>query len=195
MPNFESTKLLESTTHPGVRFRVRCLTEGYRLALRRHLAAALARIHDLDAEREDWVAEIAAERGTPPDQLQLGELTARQRRKWGAYAEQIDLIYDTEVNPAYLEAGLAEIEGIEIDGIALKSAAIRAADLPAGLAAEILKAVLREAGLAAGQIENLRSPTTSGAEVDGPTSGTGAPSVSASDSTSSATAVSISPAA
>lgn len=193
MPNFESTKLLESTTQPGVRFRVRCLTEGYRLALRRRLAAALSRIHDLDAEREDWMAQIAAEYGTAPDQLQLGELTARERRKWLAYAEQIDLIYDTEVNPVYLEAGLAEIEGLDIDGVAIKSTSIRPADLPAGLATEILQAVLREAGLAAGQAENLKSPTTSGAEVDGLTSGTGAPCASASDSTSSATAESTLP--
>lgn len=193
MHNFESTLARTSATHPGVRFTIRCITEGVRLQLRRQLAGAFARIRDIEAERDEFYARLAETKGKPFDQITMAELTPRERREFDRLQEAIDLVQDTEVQPAYFDAAFVSVEGLTIDGRAPDGAALRDRG-PSRLVQEITAAILAEAGLTPEQRANLESPSTSAAAVDGITNVTSAAPASATASTADATAGSISPA-
>lgn len=192
--NFESTITAASKVLDGVTFTFAKLTEGVRTAIRLKLADALARSRDIEAEREEFFAALEQSKGKPFDEITMGELTARERATLQTFNDRIELVNDSEVNPAYFDACFVSVEGIEINGKNPDAATLRKSG-PRELYREILAAIMTEAGLTPEQRENLKSPSTSGAVVDGKTSGINAPGASETDSTSPATAESTSPTA
>lgn len=190
--NWESTINLEAKSIPGVKFRIRKITEGLRVQLRLHLAEAFGRMRDIEAEREAFHAELAERHGKRADDLLVADLSAEERKRLAGFVERLALIQDAELNAAYYEAAFEAAEGITVDGKAPDAALLRDRG-PGELYREIVAAVLREAGLSAEEKANLESPSTSAAAVDGKTSATSAASASGTDSTSSESAGSTSP--
>ena len=183
MYNFTTTIRHESKAAPGVVFDVKRMAEGARLELRVKLADAFARLRAIDAERQDMIEEAAARLGKDWTAVLVSELTASERRTLRECTEREALVTDTEVNPAYLVAGLATLDGLQIDG-----APAAPGDLARGpreLYREILAAVLAASGLAPEARPNSESPSTSGAVEDGATNDSTAPDASASSSTGS----------
>ncbi|MFN3323416.1 MAG: hypothetical protein ACK5AZ_07970 [Bryobacteraceae bacterium] len=193
--NFESKTTQQSKLEgfQGVSFTVNKLTEGVRIQLRLKLADALARLRDIEAEREEFFESLAQGKGKPFEEIRVSELTAKERRVLDGFNDRIDIINETEVNPAYFQAGFVSVEGLEIDGTKPDAETLRKAGPPA-LYREILAAIFSNGGLTAEEKENLESPSTSGAAVDGQTSSTNAPSAESTASMSDATVESISPA-
>jgi len=188
--NFESTVTKQSKL-AGVSFTVRKLTEGVRIRLRLDLADALARLRDIEAERQEFFEGLASAKGKAVDEITLAELTAKERRALDGFTDRIELINEAEVNPAYFRAGFVAVEGLEIDG-RVPDAEMLMQSGPPELYREILAEIFKHAGLTAEERENLRSPSTSGAEVDGQTSSSNAQSASGTDSTQGETAESTS---
>lgn len=185
--NFTTTTQHLSVSTPGVKFAVRRMTEGMRQALRIRLAGAFARLRSLDADRQDLIEEAAARLRQDWDKVLVADLTPAERRRLQELVEQEALIRVTEINPAYLDAGFAMLEGLTIDD----APAATAADLargPSGLYREVLTAVLSASGLAEDARPNSASPSTSGAVEGGATPGTAAPDASAPTNTASTTA-------
>lgn len=189
--NWQSTVSRESATCPGVRFTVRRLSEGMRVEIRLRCAAALAELRDIEAEREAWFEELAAARGVPIDSLKVGDLTPAERRRLQGFADRIDLLQAAQIEPAYFDAGFVSVDGLEIDGRVPDGPTLRNAGPPA-LYREIVAEIMRLANVGHDDAENLESPSTSGAEVDGGTQPTTAPSAGGTDCTNPATAASIS---
>jgi len=186
--NFTSLIRHESREAPGVSFGVRRMTEGTRLKLRLDLAAAFGRLRALESERVDLLDRAAERLRKPADQVLVGELLASERRELAELVEREALIQQTEINPAYLAAGIAWIEGLTLDGEAITDAAGLARVPCPRLYREILDAVLAASGLEDADRPNSGSPSTSGAVEGGETAVTTAPGASASSNTASITA-------
>lgn len=84
--NFESTIERESTTHPGVVFRVRRMTFGRRMDLTRRIREAVGRMRFLEAGEQ-----------TPEEDAEAALLGA-------------------EIDAEYLRWGLEAVTGLELDG-------------------------------------------------------------------------------
>lgn len=89
-----------------------------------------------------------------------------QWRRWLELKHQIQEISRRELGPAYLRGVVARIENLEIDGQAAGVEELLA-DGPDELREEVLAEVKRELGLLPAEAENLSSPSTSAAAVDG----------------------------
>jgi hypothetical protein len=162
-----------------------------RVEIRLRCAAALAELRDIEAEREAWFEELAARRGVSIESIKVGDLTHSERRTLQGFADRIDLLQASQIEPAYFDVGFVAVEGLEIDGRVPDGQTIRAAGPPA-LYREIVAEVMRLANLGTEDAANLGLPSTSGAEVDGETRSTTAPSAGGTDSTNPATAASTS---
>jgi hypothetical protein len=189
--NFES-RVTRQSKLPGVSFTVNKLTEGVRVALRLRLAEALARLRDIEAEREEFFDSLAKAKGKPVEEIRVRELTHRERRTLQNFIDRAELINESDVYPAYFDAGFIAVDGIEIDGKKPDAETLRKSGPPA-LYREILAEILAGAGITDEESENLRSPSTSGAEVDGTSPSTDAPSVSGAEATFPATVEGTSP--
>lgn len=174
MKKFESRRRYESKLagFEGVAYTLNRMTEGRRIRLRLALAEPTAKLRDLMRERES-----------------LGEESGEPRVR--ELLDRMSSILEDEVNPKYLAWGLHSIEGLEIDGEPATPKSLIEAG-PRELYDEILAAVRRETGLSEGEQKNSASPSTSGAPVDGRTSGTSASTASGTAGTPPATAESTS---
>jgi hypothetical protein len=182
--NFES-RVTRQSKLPGVAFTVNKLTEGVRVALRLRLADALAQLRDIETEREEFFDSLAQAKGKPVEDILMRELTHRERRALQGFIDRAELINESEVYPAYFDAGFVAVDGIEIDGKKPDAETLRKSGPPA-LYREILAEILASAGITDEESENLGSPSTSGAEVDGKGPSTDAPSASGAEATSPA---------
>lgn len=191
--NYESTITKDAQACAGVRYTFRRMSEGMRIELRRKLAAAFARLRDLAQDREDLDAAMAERLSKPIEQITMAELTPAERARLARILDEQALVQECDIQPGYFDAAFVAVEGLTIDGIAPDGALLRAAG-PPNLVREITEAILAESMLTPAERENFGLPTTSGAQVDGPTTGTAAPHASGSDSTSGASAASTSPA-
>lgn len=181
MKSYQSTVKVESQLPDwqGVSFTVRRLSEGLRLAVNERLGPQIEKMRDLVSEANALMPKV---QDGSPDEATVSRL--------GFVANSIGLVRSA-INRAYAEAGVTKIEGLEIDGA---PATIRSLieSGPRELYAEALEVALREAGMTEQEKKNLESPITSGAAVDGRTSGTTAGTAEPMDSTQTATAGSIS---
>lgn len=182
--NFESLLRHESAAAPGVTFFVRRMTEGARLKLRLDLAAAFVKLRAIEADRSDLLDRAAERLRKPAEQILVAELLPAERRELADLVEREDLVQKTEINPAYLAAGLDSIEGLTLDGSAITDAAGLARVPCPELYREVMDAVLAAAGMSPEARGNSGSPSTGGAAPEAPTNDTTAPGASASAGTS-----------
>lgn len=186
--DFATTIVQDSAAAPGVKFTVYRMSERIRRELRVQLAGAFAEIREIEADRQDLVEEAAARLRKDWTEVLVTELTRQERRRLTELVEREALVRDTKINPAYLQAGLASIDGLLIDG-APGTTAEDLARVPGGeLYREVMQAVLTAAGLAEAKRPNSGSPSTSGAVEGGKTDDTTAPGANESSSTASTTA-------
>ena len=189
--NFES-KVTRESKLPGVSFTVNKLTEGMRVHLRLRLAEALTQLREIQIEREEFFDSLASAKGKAVDAILVRDLTPRERRTLYDFAERAELINDSEVYPAYFDAGFVAVDGIEIDSVKPSAETLRQSG-PPELYREILNEILAGAGLSVAESANLGSPSTSGAGVDGKGQSTSAPPAGGPEATSPATADDTSP--
>lgn len=182
--NFQTTITRESVACPGVRFRVRVLTEGMRRQLRRELAASHARQSEIAAERADFVEQTAKRLGKAADAVMLADLGRVEQVRYTQFNAQLDVIADTEERPAYFRAAFVSVDGLTIDGAQPENVLDNA---PPALVKEITDLILAEAILSPEARANLESPTTSNAAERQATSATTAQSASAEVGTPPAT--------
>jgi len=172
------TRKSELPGFEGVSFRFRRLTEGVRLRIRLALADTLAKLREIEAEREELFDRIAARLNRPVEEITLGELTSQERAALQTLTDRIELINEAEVKPAYVDACLVAVEGIEINGQAVTAASLRE-EGPPELYREIAAAIMAEAGLTEEERGNSSWPSTSREVEGGVTSGIGAPDADA----------------
>lgn len=180
--DFKSTRTVESVSIPGVKFVVRVMSEGVRVALRLKMASELATMREISLERDEWLEEIQQEKDKPFDKIRIGDLTRRERARLDGFNERIAALNEAVIDPQYFSAGLVSVEGITIDGSAPNAENLRELG-PPSLYREILAAIRQESGLSAEELENLGSPSISGAVVEAETSATTADSAGANDGT------------
>jgi hypothetical protein len=156
--NYSSIITKESQL-PGVRFRFRRLTEGVRLRIRMQLAETLAKLREIEAEREELFERISARLNRSAEEITVAELTPRERAEMDMLADRIELLNEAYVRPAYVEACLLEVEGLEIDGQAVTPENLRECG-PPELYREIAGAIMSEAGLTDAERGNSVSPST-----------------------------------
>lgn len=161
--NFESLIRHESAAAPGVTFFVRRMTEGARLRLRLDLAAAFAKLRAIEADRSDLLDRAAERLRKAAEEILVAELLPAERRDLADLVEREALVQATEINPAYLAAGLDSIEGLTLDGTAITDAGGLARVPSPELYREVMDAVLAAAGMSAADRGNSASPSTSGA--------------------------------
>jgi hypothetical protein len=185
--NYTSTITRDAEACAGVKYTFRRMSEGMRIELRRKLAPAFARLRDLAQEREDLDATMAERLGKPIEQITMGELTSAERARLARILDDQALVQECDIQPGYFGACFVRVEGLTIDGADPDAQLLRDAG-PPDLVREITDAILAESVLTPVERENFGSPTTSGAQVAGPTTGTAAPPASGSDSTNEGSA-------
>jgi len=174
---------------PGVVFVLRRMNERRREALEDQQAGAQAQLRPLFEEftplNRDYLeamrkarAEGAAERRAAIaagasetealERFPMGsvDFPDDKLRRWAELSAAIRRIEKRELEPAAMRVVVVSIEGLEIDG---QPAGIEELleDGPDQLRGEIAREVKRELGLLAEEAENLSSPSTSAAAVDG----------------------------
>lgn len=175
MHKYSSIREIDSKVLPGVKLRLKRLTEGRRTALRAALAEATARMRRISREM-DAMAKLS------PEEQDIEKLLEAQDR--------FDEIVATEVNPAWIRWGLASISGLEVDGEEL--GLDRLYDWPAPLFKEALETIRAEADMSAEERKNSELPSTSGELEVGSQNSTTASRVNGSVSSADETAGSIS---
>jgi len=171
---------VESKRYPGVCFILRLITVKSRMELDLALAEVNGEYRDTWHRLETLRERSKAEEG--PDLL----------REIMAVSEQIARIDLHKRNPAVVRWGLLSIEDLAVECVPIDSAQTLIDSGPEGLFYEILEAINDHAGLTPKAVENLESPTTSGAAVGGANGPETAPSAESMDTTQPATAPDIS---
>lgn len=189
--NYESTITKESAHCARVRYTFRRMSEGMRIALRQQLSAAFGRLRDLAQDRDALHVAITERLGKPIEQVLVGELTPEERARMTQIEDEQGTVQECTVQPAYFAAAFVRVAGLTIDGLEPDGTVLRECG-PPELVQEITAAILEASTLTAAERENFGSPTTSGAQVAGPTSDTSARAASDSGSTSSGSAASTS---
>jgi hypothetical protein len=187
--NYISTKTIESKVEPGVRFVLRRMNERRRQRLNEQQAPAAEKLRPLFDEylplnreygeairksREVRVAErkAAIDGGAttrealtafPPGPVEFAD---EKLKRWAELQGEIRKIEAAEQEVTALRYVVSRIEDLEIDGAAAGLDELLE-DGPDGLREEILREVKRELGLLPEEVENLSSPSTSPAAVDG----------------------------
>ncbi len=186
---YVSTKRIESTSCEGVAFTIRKMTvrrraelEEMQATIRERLRWVQSTMAPLSKEyraaveaakaavkpaRDKLVAEGMgredAEKEIPLPAVDFGEDKLKRLVEESEMARKIDR---EELTPKAVEYALVGIEGLTIDGEAATFEALLERG-PDPLYEEIAQAVARELGLLPEERENLSSPSTSDAEVDG----------------------------
>ena len=166
MPTHVSTKSIASKAFPGVRFVIKRMTKRRADALDDAQTPFRERLRPLYEEF------------TPLDKERLelkGALPAERLQRWAELLGQIAKIDQNEMAPVAARLCLVRVEDLEItypgpDGSDVTAPATL--DLiqehgPDDLYQEILHEIKRECGLLPEEVENLDSPSTSAAAVDG----------------------------
>lgn len=175
---FSTRETVKSAICEGVTLTIRKMTGGSRIELQLALADSNA------AMREVTKAQIEA--------LAVTDEAVR-RKKLLDIAEQSGKIIMEQQFPALVRFGLVAVDGLTVDGEDVHNVENFIKLAPEELYLEAVKAIKEEAGMNTEVAENLESPTTSGAQVDGQTAVTTAPSASAEEPTGDGTASFTSP--
>jgi hypothetical protein len=184
-----STRRMESKSCPGVAFAIRKMTVGRRAALEELQREMRGRLQALQAEmaplsKEYRAAVEAAKAAVRPerDKLVTGGMARQEAereiplgpvdfdeeklKRLMEFSERMGKVDREELTPSAIEFALVGIENLTIDGEPATLPKLRECG-PDELYEEIAQAVAREMGLLPEERENLVSPSTSAAAVDG----------------------------
>lgn len=170
-----STRTIESKAVPGVRFVIRKMTKRRADAL-----------NELQSTSRDQL-RVIYEEFTPLDKERASagdSFPAEKLKRWEELLKQITRIDENEMSPVAMRFCLVRIENLDITypspppqapedgpgGVDITEAAtleLVTAHGPDELYYEMLHAIKRECGLLPEEAENLSSPSTSAAAVDG----------------------------
>lgn len=185
-----------------VSYTLRKFSHGLRAKVRTELAAALAKIRQKTEQINELVESsgITEDEEAPAPELQLiiplddspAPVKAKGDRKFTAdqlaiidqiadINREIEVITASDVDPIYLRHGLTSITGLELEGIDKVDWKALYEHGPEDLCQEIIRNIKTMAGLLPEVKENLESPSTSGAAVDGQMNDMNAPAASATD--------------
>lgn len=142
----DTTRRIDSVTCLGVSAVLRKMTEGRRLELRKLISEPNRRIREIIREQANIEKMSEEERDMP---------------KWLELQDEFEEIMVGTVNPAWIEWGVKQIEGLEVDGRSLGVSDWK--DWPSALFNELVSEVKEEAELNGAERKNFESPTTSGA--------------------------------
>lgn len=157
MISIKSKNVIESKAVPGVRFTVRTLNKIQRAA--RDFPIASARAHIADLLEEYFAIKATPEADRTPGQVE--RLNAIDYREYSA-------VYDAQIVPANLRAGIVSIEGLEIDGAPATAQSLidsGGADYDA-LITEMNDACEAASRLTPTETKNSQSDTTSTGQVE-----------------------------
>lgn len=187
--DYVSTKTIESKAVPGVSFVIKKMTARRRDALRdlqepfmermRPIREQRQPLHDeyvaaidqakaaVKPERDKLVAE-GLTRAEAEEKVPLGKIDFPNDRfqEWAKLTEEIRRIDTSEMTPAAVRYCLQSITGLTVDGEPATLDLILE-NGPDELYNEIAHEVARELGVLPEEAENLSSPSTSAAAVDG----------------------------
>jgi len=152
----------DSIALPGVTFTYRKMTEGLRIQMRVDLAEALHEARGLQGQLES----LQSEEGEEVDES-IEALTAALQVN-----DTLQVLQANRVDPHYLHTCFVSVNGLQIDDVTEFDSYTLLALAPELLTREIIDAIKKESALNYGEQEDLSSPTTSAAEVDGVTSDT-----------------------
>lgn len=153
--DYTSIHAFESKTCPGVTFKVRDLSEFERAKLRLKLAECLRRARQIESDRAEFYEGLAEELGKPVEEIRVKDISRAQREQLDDWSTELEVITQTELNPAYLAAGLVAVEGLTINGSALISAETLVKDGPPALIGEVLAEIFKRATLTPEERQNL----------------------------------------
>lgn len=136
---------IPSKVLPGVTIFLRKMTEGRRLDLRSRIAVPNAELRKVLNEQ---------------DQLD----TTRDFAKWWELQDRVDEITMIQINPVWIEWGVAKVDGLEQDEERLDMD--RWKDWPSVFFREVLDLVKEEADLNGQERKNSQSSSTSGKPED-----------------------------
>lgn len=145
MNQYTTVRQVESAAIPGVKFYLYKMTEGRRLTLRAAISAPNRRIREI-------LRDQAAIEKVPEED--------RDVAKWLETQDEFEQIMLEKINPAWLQWGLKQIEGLSVDGKPLGKEDW--ADWPSVVFDEVVKAIKEEAELNGSERKNFELPTTSG---------------------------------
>ncbi len=171
--DIQLTKTVPLKTFPGAVITIAVWMEEHRAAHQLKAAEAMDRHRDLQAQNEELIEPLEESLGKPGSEIKISELNPSQRAALDKLRRRVQLV-EAEIDHAYVEVGLRGLDGVTILGRKANELDVTARRVPPAMYQEILKAVRREAGLEPLEVENLESPSTSGAQVDGKTSDTNA---------------------
>jgi hypothetical protein len=123
------------------------MTEGRRMELRKTMGEANRRIREI--MREQAVIEKQPEE-------------SKDLVKWLELQDEFDMIRLEVVNPAWIQWGVKQIEGLEADGVVL--GVEDWSSWPSALVEEVASAVQAESDLSGQEKKPLSSPITSGGQ-------------------------------
>ena len=190
--NIQRAVWFESEVLPGVRYKLRRMTEREATEIRLSLAEAVAELQQVEEEGaklrkenpclEDEGADLdAIEKLSVEDRVLANNLV---NRTWSAMAQHI--------MPAWIRAGLMEIENLEFDGVPADIETFLT-EVEDDAVVEVHNELERLCGLDAEERKNFESPSTSTTAVDGATNGLAAPNAAPSATTPKETAPDTSP--
>ena len=167
-----STLQIESKAVPGVAFVIRKMTAARREALDERMAEALEEARPLREQMQPLVKEYHAAVETAKTTGAEFTFPEERLKEMVELGHKINRIDATRLTPMRVAYGLVRIIGLsyqddeETAALAPTLALLRDRG-PDVLYFEIARAVRRELGLEPDEVENLESPSTSAAAVDG----------------------------
>lgn len=189
--NFQSTKIIILEQFSIVIFSI---TEELRFSIREEVNEHELAILELQCqydERMDALRKKYAAEGIQVEELKVKDLEPRELFELEKLTRRMDQIRVDKIDPVLVKRCLAEIGGVMVNGEPLKAADVRKG--PAEVYSAVVREVRKHLGLTPAEVENLESPSTSGAPVDGQTLLTIAPPAVAEGTSLSETAPSIIP--
>ena len=189
--NFQSTKTIELS---GFSITIHSITEALRFEIRQAIAEYESAIYELQFQYEELLDSLKAKYSGPGnefDQMSFSELSARERFDLNEFSRKMDQIRNDKIDPELVRRCLIAVLGVEVDGQPLSAADVRMG--PPEVYEAVVREVRKSLGLTPAEVQNLESPSTSGAPVDGQTLLTIAPLAEGAEASPSGTAPSTIP--
>ncbi len=204
MSKHVSIEKFTSPDYPEVEFTLRKFSYGLRAKLRRSLSNALSLVREKSDEVDALIEE--GEFDAPVNdagadgiiqlnneslvEIETAVATIKPPKKVPLFSanqiqivhqiqdvrNEIDIITAEEVDPAYLRVSIISIVGLEVDGKPITEWSDLYEFGPEDLCDQVIKKIKTLAGITVAVNENLKSPSISGAPVDGQMNATIAPS-------------------
>jgi hypothetical protein len=159
MYNLSTIETHDSAAMPGIKFRLKRITEPLRQEFRQEIANFNDQLEELGEEAT--VLETPEQKKDPENRKRLRFLN-----------REYNQIIDQKINPAWIKSFLVDVSGLTVGGDELTTPDQIINQAPQALYAEILSQIKERAALGGAEVKNSESASTSSAPVDGPTAST-----------------------